>query len=280
MGPEYTGFAITNGHTITIRGYTVNIDARALSHDLLPIPLGNYNKGFLPRASVNQLTLIPAAGYRFQPGSGIGANMQYTVDLSGNVVLDVVYAGFASASGNTLTIRGYTITIDGRPLSHDLLPIPLGGYTAGFLSRVSTHRLTLIPASGYTFQPGSGIGADMVYTVGVDGMVSFPASCNGFLAGQGTSTLTVTGYPVLIDATAADSNLVSLVNVTVKVEASRYVFAVLVPCHGYGLQTTNGIFSHGFSVERDGSITFDPAVTGKLLMSTIPRLEIHGPTPF
>src|SRR5262249_27704287 len=159
------------------------------------------------------------------------------------------YAGFASVIGNTLKITGYTVTIDGTALSHDLLPISLAGYTDGFLSRSSTHQLTLIPAAGYTFQPGSGIVADMAYTVDTDGSITFPATCSEFLSAQAPSTLVVRGYPILVDATAADSDLLSLVNVAVKVEAHRYVFAVLVPCQSYGLQTANGIFAHGFNVE-------------------------------
>jgi hypothetical protein len=279
IDPKYAGFASASGNTLTIQGYKIRIDATALSHDLLPIGV-DFSGGFLPHTAVNEITLIPAAGYGFQPGSGVVASFQYTVDTSGQVVVAPQYAGFASASGNTLTIRGYTITIDGRSLSHDLLPISLAGYTGGFLSRSSTHSITIIPAAGYMFQPGSGIVADMAYSVGTDGTITYPATCSGFLSGQGTSTLVVRGYPVVVDATAADSDLLSLVNVAVNIEAHRYALAVLVPCHGYGLRTTNGIFAHGFSVERDGSVTFDPAVAGKLVASTIARLEIRGATPF
>jgi hypothetical protein len=187
--------------------------------------------------------------------------------------VDPKYSSFASATSSILTIRGHTIHIDGRGLSHDLLPISLLGYTGGFLSRASVNQLTLIPAVGYTFQPGSGIVADMTYTVGLDGTVSFPASCSGFLGGSGTDTLIVGGYPVLVDATLADSDLLSIVNaVGVVAEARRYLFAILVPAEGYAPQTAHGIL-HGFGIQRDGSVNFDGSITGHYVLTTIPRLE-------
>jgi hypothetical protein len=280
VNPSYSSFASASGSTLTITGHRIQVDARALSHDLLPTSLLGYTGGFLPRASVNQLTLIPASGYDFQPGSGIVATFSYAINAAGNVVVDPKYASFASAARGTLTIKGHTIHIDGRGLSHDLLPISLLGYTGGLLSRETVNQLTLIPAVGYSFQPGSGIVADMNYTVGLDGKVSFPVSCNGFLGGSSTDTLIVGGYPILVDATLADSNLLSIINAAgVVAEARRYLFAVLIPAEGYAPQTAHGIL-HGFGVQRNGSVTFDASLAGHYVLSTIPRLEIHGATPF
>jgi hypothetical protein len=280
VNASYSSFASSTGTTLTITGHRIHVDARALSHDLLPIFLLGYTGGPLPRASVNQLTLIPASGYDFQPGSGIVASFSYAVDAAGNVVVDPRYASFASAVGDTVTIRGHTVHIDGRGLSHDLLPISLIGYTEGFLSRASVNPLTVIPAVGYNFQPGGGVVADMNYTVGLDGTVSFPISCNGFLGGSGTDTLVVGGYPVLVDATPADSDLLSIINAEgVVAEARRYLFAVLVPADGYAPQTAHGVL-HGFDIQRDGSVTFDGSVAGHYVLTTIPRLEIRGATPF
>jgi hypothetical protein len=120
----------------------------------------------------------------------------------------------------------------------------------------------------------------MIYTVGVDGKVSFPVSCNGFLGGSGTDTLIVGGYPVLVDATLADSDLLSIINAAgVVAEARRYLFAILIPADGYAPQTAHGVL-HGFGIQRDGSVTFDSSVAGHYVRTTIPRLEIHGATPF
>ena len=131
--PEFGAFASASGNTLTIHGQRINIDGRALSHDLLPTGIAGEG-AFLPRATVNQLTIIPASGYSFQPGSGIVADLRYGIGRDGNVILDPEFVGFASASGNTLTIHGQRINIDGRALSHDLLPTGIAGEGA-FLPR-------------------------------------------------------------------------------------------------------------------------------------------------
>src|SRR5580658_2108631 len=166
---------------------TINIDGRALSHDLLPIGSGIVGPTtFLPRATVNQLTIIPATGYGFQPGSGIVADMQYGVGRDGSIQLDPKFAAFASASGNTLTIRGHTINIDGRALSHDLFPTGLVGPDA-FLPRATVNQLTIVPATGYGFQPGSGIVADLQYGVGRDGSIQLDPKFAAFASASGNT---------------------------------------------------------------------------------------------
>lgn len=278
---EYSGFASASGTAVTVHGYTISIDARSLSGDLFPADLWTLKPepARLERTQVNQLTLVPARSYRLIAGSGIVATFTYEVDRAGNVIVPPQYAGFASASGRTLTIRGYTIAIDGRRLSHDLLPAALWGYTGGFLRRTTVNRLTLIPAT-YSFHPGSGLGADMTYTLRVDGKITYPDDCEPFLDGRDTSTLVVGGYPLLVDASDADSDLAGIPDIAVRADTPRYLFAVLVPCQGYRPQTMNGVFMHGFNVGRNGAISFDASVAGRYVVTTVPRLEIHGTTPF
>jgi len=188
--------------------------------------------------------------------------------------------GYATASGSTLTINGYRIRIDGRGLSHDLLPLLLG-WTTGFLSRRTINELTLVPAVHYGFQPGSGIVGDFTFAIRSDGSIVVPPSCTGFLRVTGTDTLVVGGYAIVVDASRADSNLLSVVNVGIPAATATHLFAVLVPCDGYQLQTASGVFSYGFGVERDGSITVDPRVPASShAVNTIPRLEVIGTTPW
>jgi hypothetical protein len=252
---------------------TINIDGRALSHDLLPIGSGIVGPTtFLSRATVNQLTVIPATGYGFIAGSGIVADLQYGIGRDGSIQLDPKYASFASASGNTLTIRGHTINFDGRALSHDLLPTGIAG-PGTFLPRATVNQLTIIPATGYGFQPGSGIVADLSYGIGRDGGVNFPESCAEFLTGKGTNTLVILGFPMVLSAAQADSDLVSIVQLGLGAQTPRELVAVLIPAHGYIPRTLNGVFSTPFNVERDGRITFDPAAAGRYLvqLSCVPN---------
>jgi hypothetical protein len=180
--------------------------------------------------------------------------------------LDPGFAAFASASGNTLTIRSHTINIDGRALSHDLFPIGIAGPNT-FLPRATVNQLTIIPATGYGFQPGSGIVADLSYGIGRDGGVDFPESCGGFLAGKGTSTLVILGYPMVLNAAHADSDLVGIANVGVRAETPRELVATLVPAKSYLPQTAKGVCGTGFNIERDGRITFDPAAVGSYVVT-------------
>lgn len=271
----YSGFASAHGSTLVLTGYPIEIDATALSHDLVML-LRPYLH--VPNEEVTTVRVLPARAYGFVSASGVVVNFGLAVDGVGNVVLDPAHTGFASASGRRLTLRGYRVKIDGRNLSHDLLPMLLG-WNGGFLSRTRVHELTLLPAGRYGFQPGSGIVADMWFEVRTDGTIGFPSSCRGFLRAEG-DTLVVDGYPVLVDARAADSDLLSIVNLSLPALSPKFLFAVLVPADGYQLQTRNGVFAHGFGVEQNGDVSYDPSLEGRFVISTIKRLEVRGTTPF
>lgn len=275
VASAYSGFASAHGSTLVLSGYPIEIDATALSHDLVML-LAPYLH--VPNEEIATVRLLPARGYGFVSASGVVVSFGLNVDRTGTVVLDPAAAGFATASGRRLTLRGYRVRIDGRNLSHDLLPMLLG-WNGGFLSRTRVHELTLMPAARYGFQPGSGIVADMWYGVGQDGTITVPASCRGFLRVDG-DTLVVDGYPILVDARAADSDLLSIANLGVPALSPRFLFAVLVPADGYVLQTRNGVFSHGFGVEQNGDVSYDPSVDGRFVVSAIKRLEVRGATPF
>ena len=278
--PQFDTFLSGRGtSTLKLNGFAITLDGTALSHGLL---LLNGNNFFRPDR-VHNLRLIPAPFYGFQPGSGFVANFGFQIDLDGNVVFDPKFAGFADGTGtNSLTIRGYTIQIDGRRLTHSLLPL-IDRANNDLLPSTVVNSLTLIPADNYGFQPGSGIVADMSFSLGLNGLIDFPTSCNGFLQGRGSTLLVLLGYPVLIDATQADSDLVGLVDTGQNAQAPRYLLGVLLPLlpfnGGYRLQSINGVFSQTFSLDKNGIVTVEPAAAGRMVVSTIPRVEIIGTTP-
>jgi hypothetical protein len=189
------------------------------------------------------------------------------VSTDGRIEIDPRFAGFASADGGVLTIGGHRIRIDGRALSHDLLPINLLRPNE-VLPRDRVNELTLIPAAGYGFQPGAGIVADLNYTLAPEGVLDYAFSCDGFLGGRGTSTLVVGGYPLVLSAEHADSALVGIANLGLAAQTPRELVAVLIPARGYVPHTANGVFSTAFNVERDGRIPFDPAALGSFLLES------------
>jgi hypothetical protein len=94
--------------SLSVSGFEITLDSRALSHDLLPMIAGSQN--FLKPDIIHTLVLVPSSGYGFQAGSGLVANFEFEVDLNGNVSIDSKYAGFATGTGtNRVTIQGYVI---------------------------------------------------------------------------------------------------------------------------------------------------------------------------
>ncbi|MBP0455118.1 hypothetical protein J5Y04_37220, partial [Kitasatospora sp. RG8] len=195
VDPVYAGFTEVVGRSVVIHGFKVTIDARELSHDLSP-ELLNWSAGPLPRAEAHELTLIPSQQYLFFLARGM-ADFQFAVAVDGRIVVDPSFAGFADATGRTLTIHGYKVTIDARELSHDLNP-ELLNWSTGPLPRAEAHELTLIPSQQYLFFLARGM-ADFQFAVAVDGRIVVDPSFAGFADATGR-TLTIHGYKVTIDA--------------------------------------------------------------------------------
>jgi hypothetical protein len=260
IDPRYAGFASAIDRTLTISGYKITIDGRALSHDLIPSSLLGNNE-IMGRAKINELTYIPAVGYGFQSASGVVADFRFELTVDGQIAIDPRYRSFASATDRTLTISGYRIVIDGRTLSHDLLPLSLLG-NDGILSRTSTNELTYIPAVGYGFQSGAGIVADFYFELTVDGQIAIDPRYAGFAAAIDT-TLTISGYRIVIDGRALSHNLLPLSllgNDEILAQDIVHNFNLL-PGQGYGF------FSSGstvviFNIDVTGTIVVYPLYSG------------------
>ncbi|MFI7407302.1 Ig-like domain-containing protein [Streptomyces sp. NPDC049627] len=254
---EFDAFLLGRGGTrLIVRGVPVTVDARDLDHPLVPD---------LPDAApfaadrVHELSLLPASRYRLRVAAGTAdGGIDFSVTRDGRVLLAPEASGFAESDGHTLTVRGRTITVDGRALSHGLLPVGAPVTGAGFLPRTSTHRLTLLPASGYLLQAGPGVTADLAYSVRPDGSVDFAESCDLFLSGRGTDTLVVDGFPVVLSTTRADSDLLGLTALDTLPQTPREQTAVLAPATGYLAGTAHGLCS-AFGIARDGTFAIDPS---------------------
>ncbi|MFZ3493297.1 Ig-like domain-containing protein [Streptomyces sp. 5.8] len=261
FAPEHDTFLDgRGGHRLTVRGVPVTLDARALDHPLTPgLP------GGVPLAPdrVHELRLLPAATYRLRVEAGIAdGSLDFSVTPDGRVelALETEAAGVAEAAGSTLTVQGRTVTVDGRSLSHGLLPVGVPDVGRGtFLSPSTVHRLTLLPAAGYVFHAAPGLAADFSYTVSADGTVDYDASCDRFLTGRGTHTLVVGGFPVVLSAAGADSDLLGLAALDGgEPRTPRELTAVLAPAPGYQPRTAHGVCS-GFRLARDGTLSVAPA---------------------
>ncbi|WP_017236314.1 Ig-like domain-containing protein [Streptomyces sp. SS] len=274
FAPEFDAFLDgRGGRRLTVRGVPVAVDARALDHPLVPeLP----DAEPLTPDRVHELRLLPAYGYRLRVSAGTAdGGLRFSVSPDGRVRLDPEAAGFADASGHTLTVHGHTITVDGRGLSHGLLPVGASATVAGSLARTSTHRLTLLPASGYLLQAGPGVTADLAYAVRSDGTVDYEESCDPFLAGRGTDTLVVGGFPVVLSTVRADSDLLGVTALDSLPQTPRELTAVLAPATGYLARTAHGLCS-AFGIARDGAFAIDPSASRSF--AARPALATGSPT--
>lgn len=193
IAPEYTGFAKTDGTTLTLYGYPITIDGRALSHDLRLYLIGN--EDILPRSQTHQLTLIPTTGYTFWPTIRDLANFRFDLSLAGQIVLDSKYADVARVQADVLTLTGHPITIDGRSLSYDLELYLIGN--ADILSRNQTYQLQVLPAKGYAFQPAAKIPENFRFEVDLHGQIAVDPEYTDFAVADGRSLILKEGRQTL-----------------------------------------------------------------------------------
>jgi hypothetical protein len=175
---RYDAFLSGRGSvTLIVRGFPIAVDSTRLSHAILPV----FGSSALKPDRINQLVLLPAAGYSFISASGVSADFTFGVQTDGTVVVDPRFAGFAQASGQTLTIKGYRITLDTQALSHALLPLLLD-WAGGNLSP-GRHDLTIVPGtSGYAFLFVDGTGRVLNFTLGTDSTITIKPSDTGVSA--------------------------------------------------------------------------------------------------
>ena len=259
LDPPFAELAQVSDSRVTIKGYRVTLDTSALSHALLPF-LSGWTQHLAP--GTHEMTLLPAKGYQFMPAPSIFADFTLTVEADGAIVLDPPFAELAQVSDSRVTIKGYRVTLDTSALSHALLPF-LSGWTQHLAP--GTHEMTLVPAAGYGFLLPSGIATDFRFGVDVSGRINLETEFAGF-AGASGNKLLILGYPMVLDAVHADSDLMGIAGLTVHPQTPRELRVVLIPAKGYCPQTANGVCSTGFNLERDGSIGFDPVAAGSYVI--------------
>jgi hypothetical protein len=261
--------------TLIVRGFPIAVDSTSLSHALLPVS----GAAALTPDRINHLVLLPAAGYSFFSASGVFADLTFAVEADGTVVVDPRLAGFAQASGQTLTIKGYRITLDTQALSHGLSPDGIVGWTGGDLPP-GRHDITVVPIEmpsiGYQFASASGVIMDFTLMVIADGTVVVDPRFAGFVQVSG-QTVTIKGYRITLDTQALSHGLSpdGIVGWTGgDLPPGRHDITVVpieMPSIGYQfifLDGTGRILN--LTLDADGTITIKPSDTG--VIATRPSL--------
>lgn len=99
--------------TLVLNGVNITIDASYIIGR--GVSLGSVWNDFRAKVTGNFLPNWPTHKYSFIVGSALVADFQFNIDISGKVIFDSIYNGYASGSGsNCLTLFGYPILVDAR----------------------------------------------------------------------------------------------------------------------------------------------------------------------
>ncbi|MFD9323385.1 hypothetical protein ACFWDQ_38045, partial [Streptomyces sp. NPDC060053] len=241
---------------LTVLGLPVTLDTTVLGH-VLVLNAG----GVTLQAGVQQLTLLPGSGYRLTLPS-VTAGLVFGLTPDGAVVIDAETSRFATASGPTLSVQGFTITVDGHELSGGLFAM----HSGSDLTNDAPHPLHLIPGTGYGFQAGKGgpVGS-FRYGIELDGTITLQTNTgipldphtNGFAtADNDTKTLTIHGRTITIDGHELTHDLYSIWPPLLLPRTTTHQLRQM-PAPNYGFQTGEGgpVGSFRYGIELDGTIT-------------------------
>jgi hypothetical protein len=261
--------------------FPIKVDATRLFYRYFIIP--GVTPNWTDSRTVQTFDLAPGQ-YAFQIASGYYADFTFRVTSTGLVDYDAGFNGFLSGRNTaTLGVDGLVVTLDARYLSGSgvLLVAPLTSE-----DWISYRTVRLVPASYYSVQQGSGEVVNFSFKLGVDGHFSYAGTYDiasgGFVSGNGTSVLTFFGYPVLIDARAADGTGVTVQPIWgMPFSTTSVEYACLLPAQSFALQVRSGVVSQAsFSLGTNGAFVVDPSATSLLTLDTfngLRRLKVIAP---
>jgi hypothetical protein len=256
--PGLEGVLTGSGTTaLTINGYAVTLDATALGVTSVALD-GVWQDATAPFGAVLR------AGQHSMTTNGSDVT-SFTVNADGTVSYDPSLEGALTGSGTTaLTVNGYAVTLDATALG--VSSVALDGV---WQDASAPLFVNLLPGQHTLTTNGSDVTS---FLVNSDGTVSYDPSLEGALTGSGTAALTVNGYAVTLDATALGVTSVALDGVWR--DASAPLTINLLP--GQHTLTTNGSDVTSFTVNPDGTVSYDPSLEGALTGNGTTALTLHG----
>jgi hypothetical protein len=200
---------------------------------------------------IDGVRFAPDAPLQMAPGTHSiqadgGDPLTVFVAADGTVSYDPSLEGVLTGAGTgDLTIQGRTVTLDASNLSAHWL------WVDGIqLNSTSAFSVNLLPGQ-HTFHAEQG--DSFSFTVTAGGVITDPAGVlSGFVSGLGTSTLTILGRVVRMDATALEQGVVWIDGIAVGAR-QELTFTLLPGPHYFFSHNTNGNLYY-FTVADDGTI--------------------------
>ena|SRR5436190_8045583 len=154
----------------------------------------------------------------------------------------------------------FPIQIDATELVYRYFLIP--GVTPNWISSRTIQTLALEPGT-YNFQVGSGYYTDFTFSVASAGTVDYDTNFDAFLTGRGSSTLTIVGFRVTLDARYLSGSGILLVVPLTNDDWITYKTCQMVPASSYSVQQGSGeVTSFAFKLELDGTFSYDSCYDG------------------
>ncbi len=258
--------------------FPIQIDATTLVYRKFIIP--NSTVSSWTDSTVIQTVQLEPGVYSFQVSSGLYCSFTFSVTPTGTIDYQVEYSNFLSGKGtNRLTLNGFEVKLDARYLPG------AGIIFSGDMPDLNNDWFTLktcrmLPQSAYSVQQGSGSVSTIRFGIDPNGHFTYDLASDvthgGSLQGARTSTLSLLGFPLLIDARETAGNVLILepllegiVPSTTKVEAFN-----LLPGE-FSLQFVSGVISKAkFTLDLAGQVHLESdGFLGSLRLDTF-----HGLT--
>jgi hypothetical protein len=275
------------GRTLEIVGFAITMDGTALTAETLLV-YGITNE--LPTSTVHRLQMLPGH-YFFRNVASFGPLVPFEIRADGTVAYDPSFDADASPTGfmkgqgtSTIVLLGHTITIDARSLTTATLHI------YGILDNWATtqvQRMQLLPGP-YNFRnPPSGrplIPFEITAAGTVEYDPSFDAgtSPKGFFKGRGTSTITLLGHTIFLDARALTTRTLHIYGILDNWPTAEVQKVSLLPGQYYFRNPPSGRPLIPFEIKPDGAVAYDPSAdadantTGYFKGLGTSRIELLG----
>jgi hypothetical protein len=244
--------------------FPIAIDARLLFFRTFFIP-GVTGEPIDAQGRVQTFELAPGDYSYFV----VELSFTFTVTPRGTVDYDHSCDAFLRGRGTaTLQLLGFEVTLDAVSLTGAdngggvWLAIP-GSTNDDWIARKTVR---LLPQEQYFVEQGGIVALE--FALQRDGRFSYRPELDtaqgGCLAGAGTTTLTFKGHTVSVDASAVSHFLLIHFIRGAKPAQNGKITVVVLPADGFILQLDSGVTDLKFSVGTTGTVTLDPAMTGRL----------------